>query len=169
MFLRNFYKAMADGFASSSSSLVAKTYNGSEKSIGSPYRLVESNSIRTAMKNFHLAAKSAGNPSSMVVIFGDGNTPVTLDDYCLAGEHFTTGTVSCSAVLSDDKSTTTYTYTLTNTGTEAFTVREIGVVTYSSSAVYNSLILREVLESPVTIPANGVGQVTLTLRVNIPA
>ena len=67
-------------------------------------------------------------------------------------------------------------FTLTNTGSEDFTISELGLVTYAyitntNGYCYenNFLLERTVLENPITIPANGgVGQVTYTIRMDYP-
>ena len=110
------------------------------------------------------------------VAFGDGNTPVTFDDYKLSGHIITGLTVSYNKVLShayDDRATMTVVYTITNNNAEAVTIREIGMFGHSryteqSSSEVIMLMDRTVLDSPVTIEPNGVGQVTYTINLNYP-
>lgn len=110
------------------------------------------------------------------VIFGTGTTSPTRDDYCLSGDIITT--ISTSSIggftKDDDGLTGEYTYTVTNTGSSDITIGEIGLITstYSNTsytaAEYKFLVERTVLETPITIPAGGVGQITYTIRMNFP-
>lgn len=111
------------------------------------------------------------------VVFGTGTTAPALDDYCLSGDLITTFayTVASFTVDADDTGVTiTALYTLTNTGDDAFTIGEVGLIasTYDNSnyksANYKCLLERTVLDTPVTIAAGGVGQVTYTLKMNYP-
>lgn len=114
------------------------------------------------------------------VVFGTGTTPPTVDDYCLSGELVTTLTATTNVTTSYDEDglTVTAVYTLTNTGTEAVTIGEVGLIgcvgnTSSSSTSYTGtavkcLFERSVLDTPVEIPAGGLGQVTYTIRFNYP-
>ena len=107
------------------------------------------------------------------VILGTGTTTPTLDDYCLSGDMITTFTYSKDVSVTSDESGVTITalYTITNTGSSAFTIGELGLIAapYNhSSAGYKCLVERTVLDTPVTIPAGGVGQVVYTITFNYP-
>lgn len=113
------------------------------------------------------------------VVFGNGTEPESIDSYCMSGEIFTTYTVSASRSISINESgaTQSITYTITNTGTEDFTISEIGMIGCGKVtkrdeyyAYYNNFLTeRTLLETPITIPANGgVGQVTYTFKFDIP-
>lgn len=113
------------------------------------------------------------------VIFGDGTTPPTISDYCLSGNIISGITMSStrSATCTENAAETSVLYTITNNNTEAITIGEIGYIGYnqyykdSTSTSSNSerlLLERTVLESPITIEAGGVGQITYTLRMNYP-
>lgn len=111
--------------------------------------------------------------NSYATVFGDGDTPVTGSDYWLSGNQFTkfTSTVVTSTSFDDMGYTITSVYTLTNTGTTEFTVREVGLLAnynISSSGAAYFLCERTVLDTPVTIPVGGVGQVTYTVRCDYP-
>lgn len=111
------------------------------------------------------------------VSFGTGNTPPSFDDYALSGDAVTSVsfTLMRQCEVDDNGCTLTCVYTITNTGSEDVTIGEVGIwgrydYYYSSGnrrAVY-PLIERTVLDTPVTIPAGGVGQVTYTIRMNYP-
>lgn len=57
--------------------------------------------------------------------------------------------------------------TITNNNETDITIGEVGIV-YQTGSSYSVLFERTVLESPITIPAGGVGQVTYTIRMNYP-
>ena len=109
------------------------------------------------------------------VRFGTGDTPPTLDDYKLSGNNVTGLTFSTNVVWvkDDDGDGATATYTITNNNTTDVTIQEVGLfqqiyTTRSKEDSTYQLWERTVLDSPVTIPAGGVGQITYTLRVNYP-
>lgn len=108
------------------------------------------------------------------VAFGTDGTPPTPDDYRLAGNVISSlsGTVAKNVNIDEYGTTMTAIYTLTNSGAEDVTVREIGLFRqgYYSSLKYTSTFMleRTVLDEPVTIPAGGIGQVTYTIRMNYP-
>lgn len=111
------------------------------------------------------------------IIFGDGNTPPTYNDYTLSGNLITTIATSTTVNKNIDDTGVTITSicTLTNNGSESITVAEVGLIgqLYTSTGAasqksYKALFERTVLETPVTIPAGGVGQVTYTVRFNHP-
>lgn len=104
------------------------------------------------------------------VFFGDGTTPPTLDDINLSGNVITTlnGTAKLSYDISDDGSVeVSALWTLTNTGNVAVTISEAAL---ACGFTNNSFIMfeRTLLDTPVTIPAGGIGQVTYTIRFNYP-
>ena len=110
------------------------------------------------------------------VVFGTGNTEPTIDDYQMAGEHFVDYTESHSFENTIDGTARTLScrYTLTNTSTESVTIGEIGLsgnaYRKNGSWYYYSgfLLERTVLDSPITIPAGGVGVITYTLKFDLP-
>jgi hypothetical protein len=103
---------------------------------------------------------------------GNGNAPPTYDDYCLAGDVFSTFAYSADRVQTHDESGagTKVVFTITNTGEEDFTISEIGMFAPASINNIRKSVMyeRTVLDPPVTIPAGGVGQVTYTVRMNYP-
>ena len=113
------------------------------------------------------------------VVFGDGNTPPTLSDFCLDGNIVSRLAVSATrtAICTDEGVETSVLYTITNNNTKAVTIGEVGYVGYasyykdgssSSSSACNLLIERTALDTPLTIEPGGVGQLTYTIKFNYP-
>lgn len=189
MFLRNFYNAipyaMATGAAGSSDMTNFKAY---AKDNASPPTYVSwraaNNYIDDLMQHFPKGTKSqfsgrgiaSDSAKFMGVIFGTGNTEPTIDDYQMAGEHFVDYTESHSFESTLDGTTriNSCRYTLTNTSTEPVTIGEVGLSVYayrktSGNTYYTGfLIERTALDSPITIPAGGVGIITYTLKFDLP-
>ena len=128
--------------------------------------------IKTAMQTVAASAPRA-TTSFTQVMFGTGDTPPTINDYNLSG-NFITGLVATKAttnLINSDSFSITTRYTLTNTGAEAVTIKEVGLgqsFNYYGSSENSCLIDRTVLDTPVTIPAGGVGQVEYTITFNYP-
>lgn len=110
------------------------------------------------------------------VVIGTGNAQPTIDDCMLSGDMITAFASTANKVvhgLDADGQTVTAEYTVTNTGTKAFTIGEIALVAHLGSGTstgdqYACLLERSVLETPITIEPGGVGQITYTLRMNYP-
>ena len=105
------------------------------------------------------------------VIIGSGTTPPTIDDYKLENRITLSGITSSGSVstTSDDGGITLISVlTIANNSGQEITIGECGIFTNNGSTgdAYCALIERTVLESPITIPAGGVGQVTYTIRMN---
>ena len=115
--------------------------------------------------------------SSNGVVLGDGDTPPTFEDYSLAGNTISnfTFTASINRLNIDNSGTTIKAlYTITNNNSAEITIKEIGLIVnatqYSSSngAEKKIVLDRTVLDTPVTIPSGGVGQVEYTITFNLP-
>lgn len=105
--------------------------------------------------------------------FGSGTTPPTREDYYLSGEWIKTftHTKTTTTVKDPDGCTRTTTYTITNTGSEEFTIGEIALfaaAAFNSSTSTYFLAERTVLDKPVTIAPGAVGQVVYSIRMNYP-
>ena len=119
-----------------------------------------------------LATTSVVNSTTGVII-GSGNTPPTINDYKLENRITTPATASAEVSKTRDENgyTITSLLTITNTHSEDITIAEIGLYsTGSNSSAEMNMVLfeRTVLDTPVTIPAGGIGQVTYTIRMNYP-
>ena len=101
------------------------------------------------------------------VIFGDGDTPPTVDDYKLSGNVITGLTGSCTQTCEhdDEQRSVTSVWTLTNNNENDVTIRECAILVGFN---YQTIIERSVLDTPVTIPAGGIGQVTYTVTFVFP-
>jgi len=135
------------------------------------------NSLMKKIAAYHATSNATSySKTPPGVVFGTGNTPPTVDDYTLSGS-FISGlstsnvTVAETTSKNDDGSMVfTYVYTINNSTGADITIGEIGIQTYANSSSYyiNVLVERTVLDTPVTIAAGGVGQVTYTIRMNYP-
>lgn len=164
MFTRVYYKCLANAFTRCTSTpMNVKNQHGTDVSVSGSYIYQGVTDFNSATNNTIKDKKTSNFGAG--VAFGNGDTAPTVDDFQLAGEHFTTHVHTVAKTFDPDGCVSSVTYTLTNTGTDAFTIKEVGVFV---ALYYTCLMYREVLDTPVTIPAGGIGQVTLTFRVNIP-
>lgn len=112
------------------------------------------------------------NSSSAGIVLGSGNTPPTIDDYCL--ESMITSGLSQKTIISNDENgNLTYKATMTNISQNPITIGEVGVIskvyTGANTATGKIVLMeRTALETPVTIEPDGVGQITYTIVVDIP-
>lgn len=168
MFLKNYYKAVAALMAGTTTTLkkvsgVEASFLGTSGSSGAYSWLQMYSRIQKVTLNGSINAEG--------IFFGTGTTAPTLDDYTLSGELAVTSSNGSAAskvsgVEDDTGWTISAVYTITNTSDADITIGEIGLVA-SCNGVY-PMIERTVLDSPVTIPPGGVGQVTYTIRMNYP-
>lgn len=108
------------------------------------------------------------------VSFWSGATEPTRNDIkgdgtCITGLQ---GTVATEITSNENGTTAQKVYTLTNTNSHDVTIDTVCCVvgfTYAYSKVIAVLIDRTKLETPITIAAGGVGQVTYTLGLNFPS
>lgn len=161
MILNQYYHAlrvMATGASVSMTSTQASTYNSF--SVSSMYKLLQlSAAMGTLVTN---------NYTQGVVLGTSGTTP-NIADYCLKGTILTTlsGSGKVTKSHSDGVTTITSVLTFTNTGNAEITVNEIGLqMNYTGN--WNFMVDRTVLDSPLVIPANGVGQITYTIKLVYP-
>lgn len=175
MLLKNYYRNIINIFSFGETlpyiNYVGDTisYNSSDTGL-MRFAYTQNPSYYSNLKN----VMNTKNFSSAGVIFGDGTKEPTLDDYFLSGNQVTgftfDSTVSCS--VDDDGATVTGKYTITNHNADDITISEAGIIgslaTSNTSPKYRCMVERTLLDTPVTIPAGGVGQVTYTIRVNYP-
>lgn len=181
MFLKNYYKLLASQIFATSASV--KRTNGTDDSLtvtqGYQIRIGQDNfqcpSMHqprflhtTAQFNSTTASNGSNNSAGAGVYFGDGDTPVTIDDYTFAGEILNTAsaTASVTSAIDEEGATITGEYLISNSGDSDFTVKEVGLV--FAAGTYRVLLERTVLDEPVVIPAGGMGKVAYTIRLNFP-
>lgn len=175
MILKSFKMAVSTIFSPSTGALSAfKVYDVSSKAEREIYIGGSAGSYSAFNGNpgyymIQPQSKKAIGSTAPGVYFGDGDAAPTEDDIALAGNYFTTFSCATSSLkVGDDNGfTVQVTYTLTNTGSSSFTIREIGLVIpmrKSSSGSMYTFVDRTVLDTPVTIEPGGVGQVTYTIR-----
>jgi hypothetical protein len=163
MLTKNGYAAMAAKMLSTARDFSVRS------STGSTVKLYPASGLKPASDMKYLQTYMRNG-----VVLGTGATPANLNDYKLAGDAITTFTytASVSTQETDKGYECTALYTITNSGTAAFTIAEIGLFgdcyTNDSSSNGCFMIDRTVLDIPVTIPAGGIGQVTYTIRMNYP-
>ena len=108
------------------------------------------------------------------VLFGTGDTPASLDDYKLAGDVIQNinASVYKTYSYSEAQPSLKALYTITNNNEATITIKEVALnlqFDYTSSGSSTGCVIdRTVLDTPVTIPAGGVGQVEYTITFNLP-
>lgn len=172
MFTKNWYKLIAAKISGDYANFVFTKIDGnivSKSSISGDILISVEGSYYSTPSMVRMQASSGKSG----VVIGTGNTPPTLDDYKLSGDTISTFEYSTIITKETDETGTTVSavYTITNTGDSEFTIREIGIYADPIANAGSNFCLfeRTVLESPVTIPAGGVGQTTYTIRMNYPA
>lgn len=143
-------------------SITAKHYDGTDIYVaGNPYAA-----------GFGAYVAGAVSTESIGIVVGSGDTPATENDYALANKISTglTGTVTQSTAYdSETGKTSAYSVlTLTNTTSSDIVVKEVGCYSNFGTATEMggtistgggrrkcALIDRTVLDTPVTVPANG--------------
>ena len=143
-------------------------WDGQSKTKYYPYKT--SVSIQAAINS----VKTDSVRHSQGVLFGTGDTPASLDDYKLAGDMIQNIAASISKTYSYSEAQPSLkaVYTITNNNEAAITIKEVALnVQYthnSNNSTSGCVIDRTVLDTPVTIPAGGVGQVEYTITFNLP-
>lgn len=177
MLLRNYYKAVSfcmGGNAATDINLV--NYSGGNTK---PTTYVDGVKYLTPTKNVDSFYASLSRMSTTTgdsypgIIIGTGNTPPTLDDYWLDGDMITSfaSSVVTTFESDDNSSAVTALCTITNSGSKAFTIREVGLYGKPRGSVSSEPVLveRTVLDVPLTIEPGSVGQLTYTIKLNYPA
>lgn len=177
MFTKNWYSALGQFLSDGQARSKVVGYNSSEWVLSIPtssFFLIGAPTVNNIYcPSMYFMRTTVSNSSAGGVIIGDGDTAPTMNDYKLSGNLISTFAYSAAVTTesADDGVIFTGLYTITNSGTEPITVKEIGLVatpTNNSGLQYRLLIDRTVLDEPVTIPAGGVGQVTYKLKLNYP-
>ena len=174
MFTRNWWASLATFFTKSSgANFTALDGTIGRGSADTSYNTPSWGGITSGSSDLS-KIRTVINYNTPGVVFGDGDTPVSFDDYKLSGNvvDTITGTAAINHAVDDNGITSTGLYTLTNTSDTEITIREVGLFSRVSlsptGGIKPVMYERTVLDSPVTIPAGGVGQVTYTIRMNYP-
>ena len=177
MFTNNWYKTLASAITKNSAKNFVNV-NGEEKGLHS----------YNSIYNISLASNTGASEVAYIgrlvqtynglggVRLGTGDTPATVDDYKLSGNLITgyNFTVKIGTQNSAESDKITATYTITNTSSSAITIKEVGIVAKMADSTgtpqiqHMGLLERTVLDTPVTIPAGGVGQVVYTITFKYP-
>lgn len=179
MFTNNWYKVLAATMGIATTKYI--TMAGNEESVRTD------TGYKSLQVGYNPGSQTDPNIPSMYVIktntdggggviFGTGSKPASVEDIALSGEMVTT--LSASAIVTknvdDGGVTLEAVYTINNTGSSPITIGEIGLIAQASQGTnytngyIKALLEHTVLETPVTIPAGGVGQVTYTIRMDYP-
>ena len=107
------------------------------------------------------------NPSNFInfgdyaLVVGENDTPISKDDYAFSldlNNSLTVLSTATSSILDvDGTRKLRFTKTVSNDTAEDITVKEVGIIIFRSDVSF--LIAREVLETPITVKANGGTQV----------
>lgn len=107
-----------------------------------------------------VSSLNTGNFGQFTIALGTNATPVTPDDYAWGNSIDTLTTLgwSLTTALKDGRKVLRFTRSVTNDTDEDIVVSEIGIlINVSYGNVF--LIAREVLNTPITVKANGGAQV----------
>lgn len=170
MFVKNFYRIMARNYFAynNQNAINIQVADGGSMS---PMNIVCDTFSYNSAKYPYLGTVVKSYSGGGGILFGNGNTPVTVDDYKLSGDVISTitATVAVTWDYTDDGCSGTAVCTLTNTGSSAITIAEVGLFAgFTSNNNMNVLIERTLLDEPITIPAGGIGKVTYTITFAYP-
>lgn len=172
MILDAYYKNLATQMCGNPNLLTFKNYGGTTKTYAKPtntnyIRIVATSGI--LLDDLRTVNTKIG---SVGVVLGDGTAEVSKDDYKLSGNVISTISASATeqSTYDDGQAVKSMVYTITNTGTTPITISEIGYYgnVGDTSSYSPALLERTLLETPLTIPAGGVGQIIYTIRMNNP-
>lgn len=153
-------------------SLCMKTTNGV---VGLPTRQGSSENITTPFSRFGISSTDFDafyDVFSACIVAGSGNTQVNYDDYKLDNmfSDSQVAKIDGSEIYSEavlENGVWTKTYSVTVLAKEAITVSEIGVLGYCKipSSDCKLLLYREVLKTPIEVPANSNFVLSFTVKV----
>lgn len=184
MFLRNFdhgITAMMLNTANNSISTIATVASGASTTLQTTAGTAVDCILGYSSSNYRQGAYLPIAFSASTICVGNGDTPVTYDDYRLSGS-WTSGTfTSVSNILSYDETRKVWIRTVTvkyqNTSSSAVTIKEWGIwryatqvgssstTTYSNSSSSIALVYREVLAEPAVIEPDTIATLTFTLEI----
>lgn len=162
MLTKNFYALMRVGLGKTNSTITDTTNN---KVVS-----ILPNAIRDWYGVFYEMNKYNNASAQQYVLFGNGTTPATVNDYKLESE-ITTGISVAYPSSATTEQTDNYILWTVTFGVKASvetTISEIGLFSkaYTANESVTSLVDRTVLDAPITIPAGQSKQITYTIRFN---
>lgn len=162
MLLKNYY-TLLDAVHTDTSKPYVDTSGAQKTTSGASYAK-EALRIANSMKTIGTSATAY---NTYCVIFGDGDTPPTLNDYRLSGTIIRLSGNGTVTVNSDENGIVYKSvFSLTNQNSESVTIRE--VLLMGATQQFAAALDRTVLDTPLTIPAGGYGQLEYTIRMNFP-
>lgn len=178
MFTKNWYRIESVPFRTNNFTAVTLgMVNFNNTTISGSYTAAATQSL-TANQNYapyigRLTTAASLGYTITGVIIGSGTTPPTIDDYRLENRITLSGITATGSVSTEsdgDGAAVTSLLTIVNNSGQEITIGECGLFTNNGSSgdAYCALIERTVLDSPITIPNGGVGQLTYTVRMRYP-
>ena len=169
MLTNNFYSVLAQNMIGTVKPDSIKTTSGALGKINNaggsylPFFISGSNNkVDLSIVNQNYSSSKGG------VVFGDGNTPATAEDYKLAGNIIKGFTAIANLAHSIDNGVAQVVATYTINASSEVTIKEIVAFAYTGGGNSAYIVDRTVLDTPVTIPAGGIGQVVYTITFNYP-
>lgn len=162
MLTKNFYALMRVGLGKINSTITDITNN---KAVS-----IFPNAISNWYGVFYEMNKYNSASAQQYVLFGNGTTPATVNDYKLESEIITGISVAYPSSVTTEQTDNYILWTATF-GVKASvetTISEIGLFSqaYTANGPVTSLVDRTVLDTPITIPAGQSKQITYTIRFN---
>lgn len=105
---------------------------------------------------------------AIYIVFGDGDTPVTVDDYSISGNAISDISFSSIEGLSTDVGGNIL-YTFVNRGNDV-TIKEVcifGSFSYSNNLSYKVALWREVLDTPLVVPSGSTFTYTISVNAGV--
>lgn len=172
MLTKNYYKLIAGcGLPSPNNTVEMVNYTGESYAYSVSYNDSVRNKVAKALgfNEITTVHNALSGSSTNGVLFGTGTEEPTIDDFFLSGDIVGGIATNFSVSFDSDESgsTKTATITVTNTNGTDITIGEIAYLAYFGLG-RSVMIDRTLLESPITIPAGGVGHITYTIKMNYP-
>lgn len=106
--------------------------------------------------------------NNIYIVFGDGDTPVSVDDFSISGNAITNISVSSKEGASTDVGGNIL-YTFINRGDDA-TIKEVcifGCFSTGQTSSYKVALWREVLDTPLIVPAGSTFTYTISVNAGV--
>lgn len=152
MLLKNFARVI---FSNVSSSIASVTCTATGEPVLSPglQRYTQLSSSVWVSANGYTQNSGANTSTNHVIFFGNGTTPPTVDDYCLAGDFLNGSLTRISYSVSYAANGITLTINVRNKTTENITISELA---WGASCSAGAVIYTRDVITPVTLaPSEG--------------